>query len=735
MMSRSRSPRRRGFTVVAATLAAASPFVNADGWGLIGSGVARGQQTVIQPPTSFARQPANPLETWEVVDYLMKIGQPEQAAPFVKRFLDANPDDATLLRVRDEYGPGTILRLADYPSTAPYTAPLLDRVSKAAVRAATDPTRLERFVAALRLSREEQAYAIDRLKEAGPYAVAPILRELSRSGLSNEDRVPYAENLGRLDRGAVPPLIAALDAADARLAGDAARALGQIGDPRAVPALTYLAAKRNPESTARPQAAAAIEAITGLPYNSQPKTAPRVLADEARRYHLHQVRFPSGQVAVWVWDSATQTPVTRLASAFDAEGYLGIRAAREALNIDPGDISAQANLVALSLEHDPVGSSALALSGGPSVLEQVLRTAVADGRSSLAAAAATLLGRVVDRDDLATGGRPNPLVEALSAPDRRVQFAAAEALVKLDPRRAFSGSSRVVPVLTRFLTSQGVPRALVVDGNPLRGAQAAGFLRTIGYDAQVAATGAEGFGLAAGSSDVDLILTEPNFVNDSWTLADFLGNLNADGRTAGIPVVVVGPLASRNLIAASLESFPDARFAVTSTETTLFGAQLNQIIRSLGVEPFTEQERTDHAKRAAGLLATIARRPGSPFEPDLTTATPALATAINSPIAPTETMIALGDIPGQTAQRILADAVLDTSRAATGRIVAAENLSRSIRRYGRTVAPEQERRLVTELDSETDQTLRNALAAVIGALRPTPDASGSRLQTYRATSR
>ncbi len=91
------------------------------------------------------------------------------------------------------------------------------------------------------------------------------------------------------------------------------------------------------------------------------------------------------------------------------------------------------------------------------MLSQVLRTAIADGRSGLAATVATLLGRIVDRDDLATGGRPDPLVEALSAPDRRVQFAAAESLVRLDPRRAFSGSSRVVPILTRFLATQGRP--------------------------------------------------------------------------------------------------------------------------------------------------------------------------------------------------------------------------------------------------------------------------------------
>ncbi len=162
---------------------------------------------------------------------------------------------------------------------------------------------------------------------------------------------------------------------------------------------------------------------------------------------------------------------------------------------------------------------------------------------------------------------------------------------------------------------------------------------------------------------------------------------------------------------------------------------MNRIIRSLGVQPLSAQERTDYAKRSASLLATIARRPGSPFEPDLAAATPALGTAINSPVAP--------DRRGRGPRRHpRSDRAAHPRRRRArhlptrpGRLIAADNLARNIRRFGRDVAPEQETRLVAELDSEADATLRNALAAVVGALRPTPDASGSRLQTYRASSR
>ena len=53
-----------------------------------------------------------------------------------------------------------------------------------------------------------------------------------------------------------------------------------------------------------------------------------------------------------------------------------------------------------------------------------------------------------------------------SSPSRRVQLAAARALVDLDPRCPFPGSSQVVPILSRFVSTQAAPRAVVIDGNP-----------------------------------------------------------------------------------------------------------------------------------------------------------------------------------------------------------------------------------------------------------------------------
>ena len=47
----------------------------------------------------------------------MRTGQVQQAVPYLNSFVQSQPDDETLLQIRDRYGAGTILRLGDYPQT------------------------------------------------------------------------------------------------------------------------------------------------------------------------------------------------------------------------------------------------------------------------------------------------------------------------------------------------------------------------------------------------------------------------------------------------------------------------------------------------------------------------------------------------------------------------------------------------------------------------------------------
>ncbi len=408
-----------------------------------------------------------------------------------------------------------------------------------------------------------------------------------------------------------------------------------------------------------------------------------------------------------------------------------MKLARHALEIAPADRRGQATLLETALERDPNGAASEALAAGPVVLGEVTRQAIADGRVVPAIAAVTALGQVTDRNALGDGTRPGALIEALDAPDRRVQFAAARALVGLDPRRPFPGSSRVVPTLARFVAAGPAPRAVVIDGNADRASLVVGFLKGLGYDAQTAATGELGFRMAAESADVELIAIDPDLVQGHWRLVDTLANLRSDPQTAGIPTFIYGPLYLHDRLTPLLGSFPEVRLLVTPTRTDLFQGEVARGLAGLRARPLSADERAAYAKEAAALLARVASRPGGPFEAELTQAAPALLSALNNPLTAPDAVKALAEVPRADAQRALADVLLNPANPPGLRLAAAEGLARSLRRSGPLLAAEQEAQLASTLDQTDEPILRTALSTVIGALKPKAASSGRRLQDFR----
>ena len=318
---------------------------------------------------------------------------PRRQLPYLDRFVKSKPDDATLIAIRNRYGPGSILRLSDYAQDASlFAAPLADAMVAASRKYAAQPERIARFVGELTATPEEQDYAVRHLQEAGPYAIPFLIDALAAPGLSASDRALILRNMGRLDRSVVPALAAVLDSSDPRLAADAATVLGLIGDKSAIPFLTFPAAAADSPPVVRAAAQAAISRLTGQSFAAQPQAPIQVLIDSAWRFHRHQVEFLEVPVTVWAWDDARKAPAPRQVARSEAEAILGLRFAKQAMRLDPANREAQVVHMSLTLEKaieragfdsfptkDP-DTFAAAKASGVAVLSDVLNTAIADGK-------------------------------------------------------------------------------------------------------------------------------------------------------------------------------------------------------------------------------------------------------------------------------------------------------------------------------------------------------------------
>jgi HEAT repeat protein len=706
-------------------------------------------------PELFAKEPKTPLELWDAIDYLIRSNQAKKAVPYLQKFLNSKPDDATLVAIRDRFGYKAILQLNDDAATLPFARPVTEAVIAATRRYAVKPDRIARFITELTQTPEEQDYAVRRLSEAGPYAIPPLVQALEKPGLSPADRASIARNIAKLDRSAVPALIATLDSPDSTIASIAANALGAIGDPDAIPFLTFLAASTStpaPVRSAAQSAKANLQRSSLATPGSQNLTPAQALTAASLRYHRHQVDLSDGPNTVWTWDKDKNIPTPRELPRTEAETLIALRLADEALRLDPTSVPAKVARVSLALDKsiERVGranfpdkdqaTAEAAIAAGPVVLGKVLETAIADRKYDLAAATASLLTNITTPDDLASmtapaatieqpfvssQPRPHPLVRALDAPGRRVQFAAAKALVELSPRKTFPGSSRVVPALARFLVNEPLPRAVVIDSNPVRGSQLAGLLVKLGYDAELELNGKAGFQATAAVADTELVIVSFDLFT-GWSLTDTLSNLQADGRTAGIPIFIYGPYDIRFKRPNLVINFPGIHYMVQPLEPATLERQLGGR-PGAGAEP----EHAADARDAASILARISADPSSPFAIDLESVEPAISVALGFPETAQAAADALSNLPDPDAQRSLAALVLDSSRPDAIRAYAAEGLVRSIRRFGPLVTASQEARFAQAGDDETDPKLREAVASVVATLRTSPPARSSRARTIK----
>lgn len=713
---RSIRPRRRGGRLlVAGTLAAL-------GWSAAGPLPWSAAQ--VPGPELFAKQPETPEELWSAIDYLTRTGQGRQAVPFLNAFSKAQIDDNALLKLRDQYGAGSFLRLSDDPATRPFAEPLTARLADAARRRAADPQRIQRYVPALAASKDEQDYAVARLRESGPFAVPHLVAELKKFRPTSPERERLVYNAGRLDTSTTPAWIAALDSPDPGIAADAAHVLGELGDTRAIPFLTFSAASPNSAAGVKTNASLAIEKMTGKPFERQARSPVQVLDDAAEAYARHLFEMPSEQVLLWRWDESKGVPAPYLARRLDVEGIFGGRLADDALKLEPDNRRAQVVRLGFALERavDKVGyenfpakdqeTYADALSNGPEVLGDLLRGAIATNRPTLAAVTAEALGKVADPSLPSRNGKPHPLVQALTAPGRRLQLAAAKAIVDLGPTQPFPGSSQIVPALSRYLLNQSQPRAVVVDGNPARGSEVAGSLRKLGYEAYAETSGPAAFRSATESADVELILVSHDNAPGSWTIHDVLSIFGADSRTSALPLFVYGPkdwdLRRPGLAA----EYPKAKFIIHTSDPTA-------LERQLGGRPakLSDAERISQARQAAETLAKIAARPRSLFAPDLAAAGETISGAVGLHDVEKSVADVLADVPAPNAQRALADVILDPSRDVELRRSGASQLARSIQKFGPLVMADQEKKLADAFQSEQDVDLHTGLGNVLGALR------------------
>jgi hypothetical protein len=257
-----------------------------------------------------------------------------------------------------------------------------------------------------------------------------------------------------------------------------------------------------------------------------------------------------------------------------------------------------------------------------SLLEEVLQFAIRKEHYAAAQVAAQMLGRLNDQDVLqpAANGKPSPLIQAVMAKDRRVRFAALEAVMNLQPAAPYSGSGFVAETLVWFSRSDG--QRILISAHPklANAAKTAGFFISSGYRGELAQTCRTAMQCAAETPDTELIVVDR--ITSEPSVAELVQEIRNDPRTADIPVAV---LSDNEIILESSPNFqnrpemqkidqlhPNAPFTVSLSQTYPYVVNEdaakwvhNDLFTKTGIEHVPPAIRLEQARKSLGWIKTI----------------------------------------------------------------------------------------------------------------------------------
>ncbi len=137
------------------------------------------------------------------------------------------------------------------------------------------------------------------------------------------------------------------------------------------------------------------------------------------------------------------------------------------------------------------------------------------------------------------------LAAALTYDDKRIRYAAAEALLRLSPSRKFANSSKVVENLAAAVGESGSRVSLVAARDVQVRNRLMGLVRQMNHLPFAVSSLREAVVRARSSPADDAIIahTETNVPDEplDFTVAQLLEQIEVDYRTAGTPVIVVAP--------------------------------------------------------------------------------------------------------------------------------------------------------------------------------------------------
>ncbi len=675
----------------------------------------------------IATNPTTPEDLLNVSLLMVDLKYPKHAKKYFQQLLETAVEAEQLAALGRKAGIDKVSRLTGVKEFQPQAADFVRRVVAATNEANRDPARLAELIEKLKSPDVGMSSsAIVSLRSGGDAAAQALVDVLADPARASEYRGVVAALAGIGDEGIAPLTEIAThgDEAQRKLVLDT---LGYVEGP-SVDAPLYAAAF-GPTSPPAVRAAAEGAIVRRRQVLPKPLEAAAQIYLEARHAYLARpIAGSDAKRAVWRWDTVAKKPVQSLVSQRAAALDRAANLAKSAADIAGNDPHALRLSQAAALESalvsagdDDAAQQAAAAkwsaAAKPSVadLERLLEFTIEHQHISAAAAVVRLLAAQAGPKALESlGGKPSILVRAVQSPDRRLRFAALEAIMSLNPQQAFPGSSAVADALGFFAGASGARKALVVDTSPARGRDVAGIVSGLGYQSDAVNDARSVVRIVSADADYELVLMYRTFLDP--VLGQLLAQLRADPRTARLPVAVYCEPddVSSTRLTLSNDPFAAAIYQPRMSET--LATQLAELQQASAGALVPAAQRAAQAQWA---LATIGKllQSGNRVFPTRSMEPALLAAAWNPAVSKAATT-ALGLLGSAAAQRTLVDVASSEALPLDVRQTAAKSFCDSVLKHNILLTTSEVLRQYDRYNASeaADRPTQELLAAMLDAV-------------------
>ncbi len=632
----------------------------------------------------------------------------------------------------------TAMRAMRNPTVAPVASALNKAYETGILERARNPDQITKNIQDLLGNARTKDLARRRLYEAGEYAMTQLVEKfLDRSNPQLQVEVQIVmRNMGRQ---AIIPLATAMMSVPPAQQEQIADLLGLIEYRTSLPYLSDLASTTKSDSV-RSAALRAIDRLGGA--TGDCAALYRSLAEAYYNEKSELTSFPGEEhQLLWTYvpnaggliPTAIRTPVYHEARAMSLlERGMTVEQATGGVNPDSLALWISANF---SREIDtppnyinpayPVAGAApadakprrtamyFAVAAGADIDQRVLARALDSkdtqlARRALAAAEQTAGGHNLWGD----GTGRMPLLEAITYPNRRVQYEAALALAAAQPQMAFNGSDRVVPALASSIRGASTQYAAIVaiDAEVYQGMRR--LLTGMGYtvlpqgraisDLQEPIAEAPAVDLVVGAGlSADKV---PALIEQvrGWT------------KISATPILVITNPESYVALRHRYDTDSTVAVRQSGVPNDAMTKAITDLVNTASGGPITDQEAREYAKRSLAALRDLAVSNNAVL--NVSDAVLPLIGALADPGSASRMQIAeiLARVGQERAQRAVVDAALTAKGA--DKVALLGLAADSAKRFGNLLEIRQVAQVVELASKGTDEEA-TAAAGLMGALK------------------